>query len=58
MRHPDAHLGLRSQLKSPSGLLPGLSRGNVGLVQIKEPDSHPALSGDEVYTPSPRRSEG
>ena len=24
----------------------------------KEPDSHPALSGDEVYTPSPRRSEG
>ena len=27
-------------------------------VQIKEPDLHPALSGDEVYTPSPRRSEG
>ena len=24
----------------------------------KEPDLHPALSGDEVYTPSPRRSEG
>ena len=24
----------------------------------KEPDIHPALSGDEVYTPSPRRSEG
>jgi hypothetical protein len=25
---------------------------------VKEPDLHPALSGDEVYTPSPRRSEG
>ena len=24
----------------------------------KEPDLHPALSGDGVYTPSPRRSEG
>jgi hypothetical protein len=24
----------------------------------KEPDKNPALSGDEVYTPSPRRSEG
>src|SRR5947199_361951 len=24
----------------------------------KEPDLHPALCGDEVYTPSPRRSEG
>jgi len=25
---------------------------------LKEPDLHPALRGDEVYTPSPRRSEG
>src|SRR6476619_7688808 len=25
---------------------------------VKEPDLHPALSGDEVYTPSSRRSEG
>ena len=39
----------------PSHILPaGQRRIGTG----KEPDFHPALSGDEVYTPSPRRSEG
>src|SRR5204863_9302570 len=33
-------------------------RGFASNLESKEPDLHPALSGDEVYTPSPRRSEG
>src|SRR5258708_24935750 len=33
-------------------------RGRIPFGTDKEPDLHPALSGDEVYTPSPRRSEG
>jgi len=30
----------------------------IQLPYVKEPDLHPALSGDGAYTPSPRRSEG
>jgi hypothetical protein len=51
------HLGRTLRFSAWTGNEERQCFSSISGTKIKETDLHPALSGDEVYTPSPRRSE-